>query len=50
VSVQDRWTVCAERNIGSEIILDARDGTLRYVGHVESLFGPVREGVSVGAR
>jgi hypothetical protein len=24
---QDRYTVCAERNMGSKIILDAPDGT-----------------------
>ena len=29
VSVQDRCTVCAKRTIGSEIILDLRDGTPR---------------------
>ena len=29
VSVQDRCTVCAEHTIGSEIILDAADGTPR---------------------
>ena len=29
VSVQDRCTVCAKRTIGSEIILDAPDGTPR---------------------
>jgi hypothetical protein len=29
VSVQDRCTVCATRIIGSEIILDAPDGTPR---------------------
>ena len=29
VSVQDRCTVCAKRTIGSEIILDAIDGTPR---------------------
>jgi hypothetical protein len=29
VSVQDRCTVCAERTTGSEIILDAHDGTAR---------------------
>jgi hypothetical protein len=28
VSVDDRCTVCAKRTIGSEIILDAPDGTL----------------------
>jgi hypothetical protein len=27
VSVQDRCTVCTKRTIGSEIILDAHDGT-----------------------
>ena len=36
VLVQDRCTVCAERTIGSDIVLDAPDGTPRYVGHVES--------------
>jgi hypothetical protein len=40
VSVQDRCTVCAERTIGSKIILDAPDGTLGDVGHVESRFDP----------
>jgi hypothetical protein len=29
VLVQDRCTVCAERIVGSEIILDAPDGTPR---------------------
>jgi hypothetical protein len=29
VSVQDRCTVCTKHTIGLEIILDARDGTLR---------------------
>ena len=29
VLVQDRCTVCAERTIGLEIILDAPDGTPR---------------------
>ena len=29
VSVQDRCTVCAEHTIGSDIILDAPDGTPR---------------------
>ena len=36
VLVQDRCTVCAERTIGSDIILDAPDGTPGDVGHVES--------------
>jgi hypothetical protein len=29
ILMQDRCTVCAERTIGSEIILDALDGTPR---------------------
>jgi hypothetical protein len=29
VLVQDRCIVCAKRNIGSEIVLDAPDGTPR---------------------
>ena len=29
ILMQDRCTVCAERTIGSEIILDAPDGTPR---------------------
>jgi hypothetical protein len=29
VSVQDRCTVCTERTIGIEIILDAHDGSPR---------------------
>ena len=48
VSVQDRCTVGAEHTIGLEIILDAPDGTPRYVGQVESRFGLL--GASVGAR
>jgi hypothetical protein len=40
VLVQDRSTVCAERTIGSKIILDALDGTLGHVGHVKSRFDP----------
>jgi hypothetical protein len=27
VSVEDRWTVCAKRTIGLEIVLDTLDGT-----------------------
>jgi hypothetical protein len=50
ILTQDRCTVCVERTIGSEIILDAPDGTPGDVGHVESHFGPVGDGVSVGAR
>ena len=61
VSVQDRFMVCAEHTRGSEIILDASDGTpaqksfwthpmvlLGDVGQEESRFGLL--GASVGAR
>jgi hypothetical protein len=50
VSVRDRCTVCAERTIGLKIVLDEADGTLGDVAHVESRFGPFRDGVSVRAR
>ena len=48
--MRDGCMVGAERTIGSEIILDAPDGTPRCVGHVESCFGLFGDGVSVGAR
>ena len=35
---QDRYTVCVERTIGTEIMLDAPDGILGDVAHVESRF------------
>ena len=38
ILTQDRYLVCAERTIESEIILDAPDGKLLGdMGHVESL-------------
>ena len=48
VSVQDRCIVCAEHNIGSEIILTHPMVLLGDVGQVESHFGLL--GASVGAR
>ena len=36
MSVQDRCIFCAKRAIGSEITLDAPDGTLRLRGSSES--------------
>jgi hypothetical protein len=36
VSVQDRCTVCAKHTIGSEIVLDAPDGTPTWRGSSES--------------
>jgi len=50
ILTQDRCTVCVERTIGSKIILDAPDRLLGDVGHVESLFFPFGDSVSVGAR
>ena len=50
IMTQDRCTVCAERTIGSEIILDAPNELLGDVGHVESCFSPFGDGVSVSAR
>ena len=50
VLTQDKCTVCTERTIGSEIVLDAPDGTPCDVGHVESPFSPFGDSVSVSAR
>jgi hypothetical protein len=50
ILIQDRCTVCTERTVSSEIVLDAPDGTAGDVGHVESCFGPLRDSVSLGAR
>ena len=36
ILTKDRCMVCAERTIGSKIILDAPDGTPSDIGHVES--------------
>jgi hypothetical protein len=46
---QYRCVVCAKRTIGSEIILNAPDGSPRRVGRVEFCFGPFGDSVSVGA-
>jgi hypothetical protein len=50
VSVQDRSTVCTKRAIASETVLDAPDGILGDLGHVESPSGPFGDSVSFGAR
>ena len=39
ILTQDRCTVCTERTIGSEIVLDAPVELLEDVGLVESCFG-----------
>ena len=38
ILTQDRCTVCVKRTIGSEIVLDAPNGTLGDVCHLESHF------------
>jgi hypothetical protein len=48
--VLDRCMVCAIRTIGSEIVLDAPDGTLGDEAQVEARFGPFGDNVSFGAR
>jgi hypothetical protein len=47
--MQDRCMVCAERTTAPEIFLDAPDGTLWWLGHVEYRFGPFGDSASVGA-
>ena len=50
ILMQDRCTVCDERTIGSETILDAPMELQGDVGHVESCFFPFGDIVSDGAR
>ena len=50
VLMEDRCTVCAKRTIGSDIILDAPDGTPRSRGSRGISFGPFGDGVSVDVR
>ena len=50
VSVQDRCTVCAERTIGSEIVLEHPMELLGDVGQGQSRFGLLGDNVGVGAR
>ena len=45
--VQDRCTVCAKSTIGSDIVLNAPDGTPRRRGSCGILFGPFGDGVCV---
>jgi hypothetical protein len=48
ILTKDRCAVCEKRTIGSEIVLNAPDGSPKRVGHVESRFGPFGDSVSVG--
>ena len=50
VLMEDRCTVCAKRTIGSDIILDAPDGTTRSRGSCGISFSPYGDGVSVDLR
>ena len=50
VFVQDSCTVCAKRTIGSEIVLDALNGTPRLRGSCGISFSPFGYGVSVDVR
>ena len=51
ILMQDRYMVCTERTIDSEIVLDAPDGKLLGdLGHVESCFYSFGDSVGVGAR
>ena len=50
MSVQDRYMVFAKHTIGSETFWMHPMELLADVGHVESSFGPFRDGVSVSAR
>jgi hypothetical protein len=49
VSVQDRCTVCAKRTIGSEIVLDAPDGTPRW-HQVDDHFGLFGDSANLDTR
>ena len=50
ILTQDRYKVCAECTIESEIILDAPDGAPRRRGSCGISFGPSGDGVSVDVR
>jgi hypothetical protein len=50
ILTQDRCTVCAERTIGSEIILDDPMDLLSDIGHLESCFNPFGDCVIVSAK
>jgi hypothetical protein len=50
VLVQDKWTVCGKRTIGSKSFRTHSIELLGDVGHVESHFGPFGDSVSISAR
>ena len=49
-SVQDWCVVCTRHTIGSEIILDALDGTTGDEAQVVARFGPFGDSANVDAR
>jgi hypothetical protein len=49
ILTQDGRAVFAKHTIGSEIVLNAPDGSPRRLGHVESRFGLLGDSVSVSA-
>ena len=50
MSVQDRCIVYARCTIGSEIVLDAPNGTTSNEAQVEAHFGPFGDSANFGAR
>jgi hypothetical protein len=50
VSVQDQCMVCTKRTIGTEIVLDAPDGTLRFEAQVEAHFSLFGDSTNPNAR
>ena len=50
MSVQDRCTVCTKYTIGSEIILDAPDGTPNDAAQVKAQFSPFGHSANIDAR
>jgi hypothetical protein len=50
VPIQDRCTVCAKHTIGSDIVLDAPDSTLRCKAQMEARFGLFGDSANLDAR
>jgi hypothetical protein len=50
VPVQDRFTVCTKRTIGSKIVLDAPDGLLGDEAQVDAYFGLFGDSANLDAR
>jgi hypothetical protein len=50
VLAQDRYTVCAKYTIGSEIVLEAPDGTPRWEAQVDAQFSPFGDSANLDTR